>query len=114
VLAIKAILAETESVGTIVFDEVDAGIGGGVAEIVGQKLNDLARHHQVICITHLPQIAKFGSNHFTISKSVDGGRTRVRITLLDEPRRVAEIARMLGGVELTHATLAHARELVKR
>ena len=114
VLAIKAILAETDSVGTIVFDEVDAGIGGGVAEIVGQKLNDLARHHQVICITHLPQIAKFGSNHFTISKSVDGGRTRVRITLLDEPRRVAEIARMLGGIELTHATLAHARELVKR
>ncbi len=114
VLAIKAILAETDAVGTIVFDEVDAGIGGGVAEIVGQKLNDLARHHQVICITHLPQIAKFGSNHFTIAKSVDDGRTRVRITLLDEPRRVEEIARMLGGVELTRATLAHARELVKR
>ncbi|KPJ78515.1 MAG: hypothetical protein AMJ54_03300 [Deltaproteobacteria bacterium SG8_13] len=114
VLAIKAILAETDSVETVVFDEVDAGIGGGVAEIVGQKLDSLAKHHQVICITHLPQIAKFGSHHFTIAKSIAGGRTRVTITLLDEPRRVEEIARMLGGVELTRATLAHARELVKR
>ena len=114
VLAIKAILAETESVGTVVFDEVDAGIGGGVAEIVGRKLDSLAHHHQVICITHLPQIAKFGSQHFTIAKILDGGRTRVSITLLDESQRVEEIARMLGGVELTRATLAHARELVKR
>ena len=114
VLAIKAILAESDSVGTIVFDEVDAGIGGGVAEIVGHKLGRLAGHHQVICITHLPQIAKFGDHHFHIAKAVTGGRTRVTITLLDEPRRVEEIARMLGGVELTQATLDHARELVKR
>ena len=114
VLAIKAILAESDSVGTVVFDEVDAGIGGGVAEIVGQKLDNLARHHQVICITHLPQIARFGNHHFTIAKSVADGRTRVSIALLDENRRVEEIARMLGGVELTRATLAHARELVKR
>lgn len=114
VLAIKAILAESDSVGTIVFDEVDAGIGGGVAEIVGQKLGELACHHQVICITHLPQIAKFGRHHFHIAKKVSDGRTRVALTLLDEAQRVEEIARMLGGVELTAATLAHARELVKR
>lgn len=114
VLAIKAILAETDSVGTVVFDEVDAGIGGGVAEIVGQKLGNLARHHQVICITHLPQIAKFGSHHFHIAKKIADGRTRVTITLLNDTERVEEIARMLGGVELTQATLDHARELVKR
>jgi DNA repair protein RecN (Recombination protein N) len=114
VLAIKAILAETDSVGTIVFDEVDAGIGGGVAEIVGKKLGNLACHHQVICITHLPQIAKFGNHHYHIAKKIDDGRTKVTITLLNETQRVEEIARMLGGVELTQATLDHARELVKR
>ena len=114
VLAIKAILAETDSVGTIVFDEVDAGIGGGVAEIVGQKLGVLALHHQVICITHLPQIAKFGSHHFHIAKNIADGRTRVDINELDESERVNEIARMLGGVELTQATLDHARDLMKR
>ncbi len=114
VLAIKAILAETDFVGTIVFDEVDAGIGGGVAEIVGQKLGRLADHHQVICITHLPQIARFGRHHFHITKQIADGRTRVSIALLNEPQRVEEIARMLGGVELTKATLEHARELVKR
>ena len=114
VLAIKAILAETDSVGTIVFDEVDAGIGGGVAEIVGRKLSVLARHHQVICITHLPQIARFGSDHFHVAKKIADGRTQVAITLLDDRQRIEEIARMLGGVELTQATLDHARELVKR
>jgi DNA repair protein RecN (Recombination protein N) len=113
VLAIKAILAETDSVETVIFDEVDAGIGGGVAEVVGQKLSELARHHQIICITHLPQIAKFGHHHFSISKNVSGGRTHTRIKQLDETNRVEEIARMLGGVEITPATLAHAREMLK-
>jgi DNA repair protein RecN (Recombination protein N) len=76
ILALKALLAKTESVETVVFDEVDAGIGGGVAEVVGRKLAALAKHHQVICITHLPQIAKFGDQHFRISKQVSAGRTR--------------------------------------
>ena len=112
VLALKAILAETDSVEAIVFDEVDAGIGGSVAEVVGKKLSALARHHQVICITHLPQIAKFGDHHFRISKQVSGGRTRTTIERLVETERVKEIARMLGGEKITRATLDHAHEML--
>lgn len=114
VLALKSILAATESVGTIVFDEVDAGIGGAVAEVVGHKLAELARHHQVICITHLPQIAKFGDHHFRIAKQVAGGRTRTAITRLTSEGRTREIARMLGGEKITRVTLEHARELLQK
>jgi DNA repair protein RecN (Recombination protein N) len=112
VLAIKAILAQTESVETIVFDEVDAGIGGGVAEVVGRKLAALAKHHQIICITHLPQIAKFGDHHFSISKHVSEGRTKTSINCLSDSERINEIARMLGGEKITKATLDHAREML--
>jgi DNA repair protein RecN (Recombination protein N) len=112
VLALKAILAKTDAVQTIVFDEVDAGIGGEVAEIVGGKLDQLAGHHQVICITHLPQIAKFGRSHFKIVKKVVKGRTTTTIQALDREARVAELARMLGGVEITETTRAHAREML--
>jgi DNA repair protein RecN (Recombination protein N) len=114
VLALKALLAKTDSVETVVFDEVDAGIGGGVAEVVGKKLADLANHHQVICITHLPQIAKFGDRHYRISKHVSQGRTRTSIYLLNEEDRYKEIARMLGGEKITQATLEHAREMLER
>lgn len=113
VLALKAMLAKSDSIETVVFDEVDAGIGGGVAEVVGEKLKKLARHHQIICITHLPQIAKFGDHHFKIEKVVSDGRTRTRILPLDCRERVAEIARMLGGVKITQKTLEHARELLE-
>lgn len=113
VLAIKAILAQTESVETIVFDEVDAGIGGGVAEVVGKKLATLAKHHQIICITHLPQIAKFSDHHFNISKHVSGGRTKTSINCLSGSERINEIARMLGGEKITQATLDHAREMLE-
>jgi DNA repair protein RecN (Recombination protein N) len=112
VLALKAILAATEGVETVIFDEVDAGIGGGTAEIVGRKIAQLAAHHQVLCITHLPQIARFGDHHFRIAKSVADGRTRTEITALPHEERVRELARMLGGVELTQTTLDHAREMV--
>jgi len=112
VLALKSILAHSESVATIVFDEVDAGIGGAVAEVVGRKLSELARHHQVICITHLPQIAKFGRHHFRISKQVADGRTRTTIHLLSADERTREIARMLGGEKITRVALEHARELL--
>jgi len=112
VLALKAILAETEAVETIVFDEVDAGIGGSVAEVVGKKLSSLARHHQIICITHLPQIAKFGNHHFRISKRISDGRTSTTIKRLGETERVKEIARMLGGEKITRATLNHAHEML--
>jgi len=114
VLALKAILAETDAVETIVFDEVDAGIGGGTAEVVGRKLSELARHHQVICITHLPQIAKFGEHHFSISKHVNDGRTLTSIQPLNKEDRFREIARMLAGEEITQTTLDHARELLEK
>ncbi|MBU4185602.1 MAG: DNA repair protein RecN [Proteobacteria bacterium] len=113
VLALKAILAEKGSVETLVFDEVDAGIGGSVAEAVGRKLSKLARYHQIICITHLPQIAKFGDNHFRITKNVSRGRTITSINPLNEKDRIKEIARMLGGMEITKTTLDHAREMLK-
>ncbi|MCJ7773469.1 MAG: DNA repair protein RecN, partial [Desulfobacterales bacterium] len=112
VLALKAILAQSESVETVVFDEVDAGIGGGVAEVVGKKLSMLADHHQVICITHLPQIAKFGNHHFSVSKTVSSGRTKTQINQLDGEGRLEEIARMLGGEKITQTTLDHAREML--
>jgi len=113
VLALKAILAETESVETIIFDEVDAGIGGGVAEVVGEKLSSLSRYHQIICITHLPQIAKFGDHHFKISKHISSGRTRTIIQPLDKELRIKEIARMLGGKKMTKVTLDHAVEMLQ-
>ncbi len=112
VLALKAILAQTEAVETIVFDEVDAGIGGSVADVVGKKLSVLAGRHQIICITHLPQIAKFGDHHFSISKHVSNGRTKTFIKRLNEEERVQEIARMLGGEKITKATMDHAREML--
>ncbi len=114
VLAMKGILATQESVETLIFDEVDAGIGGSVAEVVGKKLQALAHFHQVICITHLPQIAKFGTHHFKIAKSVFKGRTRTTMTPLHGDERVKEVARMLGGVKVTKKTLDHAREMMTR
>ncbi|MFZ0131758.1 MAG: DNA repair protein RecN [Desulfobacterales bacterium] len=114
VLALKSILAATDAVETLIFDEVDAGIGGGTADVVGQKLRDLSAHHQVICITHLPQIAKFGAHHFSITKKIVKGRTLTAIQELDEKGRVEELARMLGGVAVTPTALNHARELLKQ
>ncbi len=114
VLALKAILAKNQALETVVFDEVDAGIGGATAEAVGQKLADLAGRHQILCITHLPQIAKFGHHHFRIMKSVSKGRTRTTIAPLSPEERVEEVARMLGGENITAATLVHAREMLAR
>ncbi len=113
VLALKAILAETDSVETVVFDEVDAGIGGGTAEVVGRQLARLAQSHQVICITHLPQIARFGDHHLKIDKSVVDGRTVTAIAPMCRKERIREIARMLGGERLTRKTLDHAREMLE-
>ena len=114
VLALKIILSATRSVETVVFDEVDAGIGGSAAETVGKKLAELAGAHQVLCITHLPQIAKFGDHHFRISKQVAAGRTVTRITALNRKERVEELARMLGGEHITPTTLKHAQELIRK
>jgi DNA repair protein RecN (Recombination protein N) len=111
-LALKKVLARTGSVGTIVFDEVDSGIGGATAEIVGRKLREVARHHQVICITHLPQIACCGDRHYRVVKQVAGDRTNTAVAVLSDRERLEEIARMLGGVELTQKTRDHAREML--
>lgn len=114
ILALKVIIADRDDVGTILFDEVDSGIGGGVAETVGQKMKQLSKHHQVICITHLPQIASLGDHHFRISKKVEKEMTYATIDRLDGEGRVTEIARMLGGIDISEKTLDHAREMLSR
>ena len=112
VLALKAILAATDMVGTVIFDEVDAGIGGAVADVVGKKLTALSKKHQLICITHLPQIARYGDHHYHIQKQVKKGRTITTIRPMDTEDRIKEIARMLGGEKITPTALEHARNLV--
>ena len=112
VLALKAILAQTDVVETIIFDEVDAGIGGTVAEVVGKKLAQLSHHHQVICITHLPQIARFGDHQMKITKKIKNNRTETAISPLNPEERIQEIARMLAGENVTKKTLAHAAEMM--
>lgn len=112
-LAVKKVLAKTGSVGTLIFDEVDSGIGGAVAEDVGKKLKDVAQHHQILCITHLPQIACFGDKHYRVAKTVSDERTITSVDFLSEEERLDEIARMLGGSELTKKTRAHAREMLE-
>ncbi|MBT3259546.1 MAG: DNA repair protein RecN [Deltaproteobacteria bacterium] len=111
-LAIKTILAKNAFVETIVFDEVDAGISGATAEVVGEKLFSLAAFHQILCITHLPQIACQGENHFLVKKEVTGGRTRARVTNLSPEARVEEIARLLGGRNTTSHAVAHAEAML--
>jgi DNA repair protein RecN (Recombination protein N) len=96
----------------LVFDEVDAAIGGRVADRVGAALGDLGADHQVLCITHLPQIAARGERHFRVGKSEAGGRTEISVDLLDQRRRVEEIARMAGGEVISEATRRHARSLL--
>jgi DNA repair protein RecN (Recombination protein N) len=116
-LAIAAALFNASSHGaaaTLVFDEIDAGIGGRVAEVVGRKLQELAAQNQVICVTHLPQIASFGTTHFYVWKEEAGGSTRARIRRLDdEDARIGEVARMLGGETISASATLHARELLE-
>ncbi|MGZ3596527.1 MAG: DNA repair protein RecN [Syntrophales bacterium] len=112
-LALKNVLAKTGSVGTIIFDEVDSGIGGATAEDVGKKLKGVAKHHQILCITHLPQIACFGDRHYRVVKTVSGERTIASLDALSDKDRLDEIARMLGGTELTKKTREHAREMLE-
>jgi DNA repair protein RecN (Recombination protein N) len=113
-LAIQAITSGASGISTLVFDEVDSGVGGGVAEIVGRRLRDLAGARQVLCVTHLPQVAAQGHAHLRVSKQVAKGSTATRVERLEGDGRVEELARMLGGVELTAATRRHAREMLER
>ena len=113
VLAIKKIMAEKYLIPTLLFDEVDTGIGGAVADSVGTKLNEISKSHQVLCITHLPQIACFGNNHFNVTKSFVDNRTVTKVDRLEEQNRIDEISRMLGGKNITDKTIAHAVEMLK-
>jgi ABC-type Mn2+/Zn2+ transport system ATPase subunit len=112
-LAIRNELRRTDGLPTLVFDEVDAGIGGAEAEAVGARLKRLSEDFQILCITHLPQIAVFGKTHLKVSKRVEKGRTRFFIDPVEKVDREREIARMLGGIKITKKTLAHAREMLQ-
>ena len=112
-LAVKTILAKTASVETVIFDEVDSGISGAAAEVVGEKLLVLAGYHQILCITHLPQIASRGQTHFQVRKEISHERTHTIISELEPEERVGEIARLLGGREVTPRAVAHAREMLR-
>ncbi len=111
-LATKAVLAKQDKIPVLVFDEIDANIGGEIGGAVGRKLAQVARNHQLICITHLPQVAACGTTHLAVSKKVEDGRTYTEVQLLDGETRPDEIARMLGGKDSTGVTLQHARELL--
>jgi DNA repair protein RecN (Recombination protein N) len=111
-LAISVIASCATATPTLIFDEVDSGIGGGVAETVGRMLKRLGQDRQVLCVTHLPQVASQANQHFQVSKHTAAGRTLSRIDVLDVKARVEEVARMLGGLEITATTRQHARELL--
>jgi len=112
-LAIQVVTSQSNTIPTLVFDEVDAGIGGGVAETVGICLRDIATNRQVICVTHLPQVASQGHQHLFISKNKSNGQTSTKINRLTQQIRTEEIARMLGGVDMSDKTIAHAQEMLE-
>jgi DNA repair protein RecN (Recombination protein N) len=112
-LALKKVMAGPSGVPTMVFDEVDSGIGGGIAEVVGRKLKEVAQGRQVLCITHLPQIAAMADLHYAVTKGEDRGRTVTAAKRLGKDERVEEVARMLGGVTITEATKRHAEEMLR-
>lgn len=112
-LALSVIANKAGQVPTLIFDEVDTGIGGGVAEIVGRLLRQLGEDHQVLCVTHLAQVASCAHHHFEVSKEERAGKTRSAIQVLDDKQRVQEIARMLGGLNISETTLKHAEEMLR-
>ena len=111
-LALQVVMSKVARVPTLIFDEVDAGIGGSVAEVVGKLLRELGGHHQVWCVTHLPQVAAQGQHHLTVSKITLKGATSSSVMQLAKPQRIDEIARMLGGIKITDATRKHAAEIL--
>ena len=114
VLALKELLASNSAQETLIFDEVDSGIGGRTADRVGLTLKALAHRHQVVCITHLPQIACYGDHHYVVRKSAYQGRTITSMEELSGQDRLEEIARMLGGEKISAKTRAHAKEMLSR
>ncbi len=112
-LALKGVLAQGDRVSVLVFDEIDANVGGRLGSVIGAKLRRLAAHHQVLCITHLPQIASFADLHLTVRKDVAGNETRTTVRRVDGPERLEELSEMLGGQRVTDTTRAQARELLE-
>ena len=112
-LAIAVITSRVAPVGTLIFDEVDAGIGGGVAEVVGRLLQRLGGDRQVLCVTHQPQVASCADHHLAVEKHTVDGITTSSVRILAPDERIREIARMLGGIRMTEATFAHAREMLE-
>ncbi|MFH0947978.1 MAG: DNA repair protein RecN [Elusimicrobiota bacterium] len=113
-LAIKTVLAKADDTPTLIFDEIDAGLSGPMGQVVGKKLSVLSKNHQILCITHLPQLAAFSSEHFHISKIVSDGKTKTSISKLGADDKIAEIARMLGGGMESETSIKHAKELIKQ
>jgi DNA repair protein RecN (Recombination protein N) len=113
-LAVKVILAAHDKIPVLVFDEIDANVGGEMGNAIGEKLRTVAGKRQVVCITHLPQVAAQGASHYVVTKTVRDGRTLAGIGVVAGKERVEELARMLGGKGLTSVTLKHAQELLKR
>jgi DNA repair protein RecN (Recombination protein N) len=111
-LALKNVLAKADRTPTLIFDEIDQGIGGRVGAVVGSKLWNLSQEHQVLCITHLPQLAAFSDQHFNVDKRIDGGRTLTLVHDLNEEQRISELAQMLGGE--TEINRESARDLLKQ
>ena len=110
-LAIKTVLADTDDIPTLIFDEIDTGISGRTAQKVSERLSYIAKKHQVLCITHLPQIAAMADTHFEIKKMVENGKTITKIHKLNETEQIEELARLLGGAEITDAVRENAREM---
>lgn len=112
-LAIQVITAQSNVTPTLIFDEVDVGIGGSTAAIVGQLLRQLGNSAQVLCVTHLAQVAANGHHHLQVNKSTEKNQTRTEIKLLNNEEKIQEIARMIGGMKITKQTLAHAKEMLE-
>ncbi|HEY7118584.1 MAG TPA: DNA repair protein RecN [Tepidisphaeraceae bacterium] len=112
-LALKGILASSDRISVLVFDEIDANVGGRLGSVIGHKLRDLATHHQVLCITHLPQIATYADRHITVRKEVSGNQTTTTVRPIDGDARLQELAEMIGGQRITETTRAQARELLE-
>lgn len=112
-LAFKNILAFFDKIPTMIFDEIDTGISGRTAQIVGEKIYKISKDHQVICISHLPQIAALGDSHYVINKVIENNKTRTKVEKLSSKGRIEEMARLLGGVDLTETTLKHASEMIE-
>ena len=110
-LAIKAVLADCDEIGTLIFDEIDTGISGRTAQKVSEKMNVISKEHQILCITHLPQIAAMADSHFLIEKQAKNNQTQTKIRKLNEPESITELGRMLGGVKITDTVLKSAKEM---